>query len=54
MDLLSKLIVETFPYFKIHLDVSLLNHLLHETAALVKSISTKKSYFLITVCVNMY
>ena len=53
MDLSSKLIVETFPYFKIHLDVSLLNHLLHETAALVKSISTKK-YFLITVCVNMY
>ena len=37
----EQLLVETFPYFKILLDVSLLDHLLHGTAALVKSMSTK-------------
>ena len=38
-DLLSKLIVKTFLYFKIRLDPSLLDHLLHEAAALVKSMT---------------
>ena len=39
VDLLLKLIVETFLYFKIRLDASLLDHLLHEAAALVKSMT---------------
>ena len=36
---MSKLIVKTFPYVKIRLDASLLDHLLHEAAALVKSMT---------------
>ena len=37
--LIIKLIVKTFLYFKIHLDASLLDHLLHEAAAVMKSMT---------------